>query len=171
MDYLNLPESKLSTIVEHLNQFLADAHVHYQNLRQAHWMVEGSLFFPLHAAYEADYDAVKVHIDEVAERVRALRRQPEAHLSAYLDMAKVQEMERNANPFVQMRTLLHDKKLLIADLRAVLQAAQEADDEGTIDLCGGVLSALEKRAWMYQAWVNEQQTVDKALREAKTESA
>ncbi len=170
MNYLNLSEDKLKRIVDQLNQFLADLHVHYQNLRQAHWSVEGPMFFSLHEAYEQDYNVTKVQIDDVAERIRALREHPMSAFSQYLEQTQLSEMEYNVNPFVHMRTLLNDKRILIEDLRTLIEKAQDADDEGTIDMAGSMLAGIEKQSWMYQAWINEQESIHKALNMAMQES-
>ena len=170
MNYLNLSEDKIKPIVNYLNQFLADLHIHYQNLRQAHWSVEGPMFFSLHAAYEQDYNKTKTQIDDVAERVRALREHPDASLSQYLENTQLTEMEYNVNPFVHMRALLNDKRVLISDLRDIIETAQDAEDEGTIDMAGSMLASIEKQAWMYQSWINEQESIHKALNSAMQES-
>ena len=170
MNYLNLSEEKLKPTILQLNGLLGDLHIHYQNLRQSHWAISGPLFFGLHEAYEKDYAAVSIHIDDVAERIRSLNHQPQGKLSEYLKSAQVKEVAYSANPFVQMRALLADKKILIKDLRAVIETAQDAEDEGTIDLAGSILGATEKQAWMYQAWINEQESIHNALHNAMQES-
>ena len=37
-------------------------------------------------------------------------------------------------------------------MSAVIKKAEEAGDEGTIDLIGGYIASLEKTSWMLSAW-------------------
>lgn len=49
-------------------------------------------------------------------------------------------------------TLLNDHGSLLKQMRNVVNVADEAGDEGTIDLIGAYIRELEKTSWMLDAW-------------------
>jgi len=48
--------------------------------------------------------------------------------------------------------LLNDHKTMLAQMSQVLSKAEDAGDEGTIDLIGAYIRELEKSSWMLNAW-------------------
>jgi DNA-binding ferritin-like protein len=44
---ISLEEKKVKPVVDHLNDLLANYHIHYQKLRGCHWNVKGKSFFTL----------------------------------------------------------------------------------------------------------------------------
>ncbi len=152
MNYLNLEQSKVKPVVSELNKFLADLHVHYQNLRTFHWNVTGKHFFDLHEQFEKQYNLIKVMIDEVAERVLTLRHRPISCMSDYLKISNIEEAARSFTSEVMIATILEDHGVLVRSMRSVLSKAADANDEGTIDLIAGHLGQIEKTSWMLNAW-------------------
>ena len=152
MDYLNLEKKSLSPVVGALNQLLAEYQIYYQNLRRYHWHVQGSNFFDLHVKFEELYTTAQLSIDEIAERILTLRQKPVATYKEYLDMAAIKEV-KSSDDTEMVEHILQDHKMIIDQMRIVLEKASEAEDEGTIDLVGGFLSGLEKSSWMLDAWL------------------
>jgi starvation-inducible DNA-binding protein len=70
---ISLKEKKVKPVVDHLNDLLANYHIHYQKLRGCHWNVKGKSFFTLHVKFEELYTAALTTIDELAERILNLR--------------------------------------------------------------------------------------------------
>ncbi|MBR9921207.1 MAG: DNA starvation/stationary phase protection protein [Bacteroidetes bacterium] len=152
MNYLGIEKEKLTTVVDQLNQLLADYHVYYQNLRNHHWNISGENFFDLHQIFEELYDDAKIKIDEIAERILTLRFNPVSNLSSYLKMTRVTEASYHEDDHAMVMSALSDHKVLIEDMRDVIEAAGKVSDEGTIDMVGSFLENLEKRSWMLDAW-------------------
>ena len=151
MDYLGISATKLKPVIKELNQLLADYHIYYQNLRCFHWNVVGQNFFDLHEIFEELYNDAKIKIDEIAERVLTLRSEPKSKLSEYIEMTNIEE--RNVKGDEKMLdAILSDHKKLIAQFRTVIEEADKAGDEGTIDMIGGFLGEIEKKSWMIEAW-------------------
>lgn len=73
---ISLQEKELKPIVDHLNDLLANYHVHYQKLRGCHWNVSGSNFFTLHVKFEELYTNAQITIDELAERILTIGKSP-----------------------------------------------------------------------------------------------
>ena len=51
-----------------------------------------------------------------------------------------------------VKKLLADHGLLLKQMRTVIETADAAGDEGTIDLIGGYIGYIEKVSWMLDAW-------------------
>lgn len=157
MNYLNLNEDKLSNVVIELNQLLADYHLYYQNLRNFHWNIMGENFFDLHNKFEEFYTDARGKIDEMAERILTLRYHPMSNYSDYLKQSNIKENDTMLSDNEMVSEILSNHAILIRQMNNVLNTAQEANDEGTIDLVGGYIRELEKSSWMLDAW-NRNQT-------------
>jgi starvation-inducible DNA-binding protein len=155
MNYLGLEKEKLNETVQALNILLADYHVYYQNLRNYHWNVKGENFFDLHEKFEELYNDARVKIDEIAERILILRYRPMSNMSDYLAKANVNEVKADYEDHVMVENILENHKILIEDMRVVLEKADTAKDEGTIDMIGGFLENIEKMSWMLDAWATQ----------------
>lgn len=152
MNFLNLNKEKTNNTVNQLNILLADFHLYYQKLRNFHWNIVGKSFFDLHLKFEEMYDDTKLKIDEIAERILTLRYQPTSNLSEYLKMSNIQESKATLSDIKMIDTLINDHAILLNQMRTVVKAADEAGDEGTIDLIGAYIRELEKTTWMLDAW-------------------
>jgi starvation-inducible DNA-binding protein len=153
MSYLDLDKKKTSNTVDDLNVLLADYHLYYQKLRNFHWNVVGYSFFDLHEKFEEMYDEAKVKIDEIAERILTLRYQPTSNLSDYLKMSNIDESPSDLKDTEMVKHLLDDHNKLLKQMRTVVETADKANDEGTIDLIGAYIRELEKTSWMLDAWL------------------
>lgn len=152
MNYLNLNKEKTSKTVFELNLLLADYHIYHQKLRNFHWNVLGENFFDLHAKFESMYTDASKKIDELAERILTLRYQPLSNYSEYLNISNLKEASTDSSDIQMVEMLLKDHILLLQQMRTVLKYANEAEDEGTVDLIGGYIKELEKSSWMLDAW-------------------
>ena len=98
------------------------------------------------------YDDAKLKVDEIAERILTLRYQPTSNLSDYLKMSNLKESESDITDTEMIERLLSDHGALLKQMRKVVTIADEAGDEGTIDLIGAYIRELEKTSWMLDAW-------------------
>lgn len=152
MDYLGLNEEKTKKTVKSLNRLLANYQIYYQNLRNFHWNIVGHNFFDLHEKFEELYEDAREKIDEIAERILVLRHHPMSRMSAYLKYAEVAESEIGTDDEHMVEEVLENHRILIQNMRIVLNACEESDDEGTTDMIAGFLENLEKKSWMLDAW-------------------
>ena len=152
MDYLNLEDQKVLPIVTELNVLLADYHVYYQKLRNFHWNILGKNFFDLHNKFEEMYNDTRVKIDEVAERIITLKYHPISKLSDYIEVSIIKESSPLLTDEEMVATIISDHSILLSQLRKVIDRANKASDEGTIDLTGAYIRQLEKSTWMLNAW-------------------
>ncbi|MBZ9729101.1 DNA starvation/stationary phase protection protein [Salegentibacter sp. JZCK2] len=152
MSYLGLDKEKTKQTVDGLNVLLADYHLYYQKLRNFHWNVIGKNFFDLHEKFEELYDDAKLKVDEIAERILTLRYTPTSNLTDYLKASNIKESKADLTDYEMIETLLKDHGTLLKQMRSVVETADKAGDEGTIDLIGAYIRELEKTSWMLDAW-------------------
>ncbi|MDX1461574.1 MAG: DNA starvation/stationary phase protection protein [Marinirhabdus sp.] len=152
MNYLNLDADKIQETAKELNVLLADYHLYYQKLRNFHWNIVGNHFFDLHEKFEEMYDDAKLKVDEIAERILTLRFQPVSNYSDYLEISNLKESPSDLKDVTMVKTLLNDHGAILTEMRAVIDKAEAAGDEGTIDMIGSYIADLEKTSWMLDAW-------------------
>lgn len=155
LQFTGLNENNVNNVINALAQLLADLQVHYTNLRNLHWNVKAPPFYVLHEKYEEMYNDVATKVDEVAERILQLDGTPEHRFSAYLNTANVKELPVVKDETTGLRYVLDTLKALIAEERALLKKASEADDEVTVAMMSDYLSAQEKTVWMLAAYNTE----------------
>ena len=152
MNYLNLDNTKTEKTAYELNMLLADYQLYYQKLRNFHWNIRGRNFFELHEKFEELYNDARVKIDELAERILTLRFNPVSNYSEYLKLSSIEEAPTDLQDTEMITMLLRDHAQLLERMRMIISRADEAKDEGTIDMMGGYIKDLEKVSWMLDAW-------------------
>jgi len=152
MSYLNLNKEKTTTTAKELNVLLADYHLYYQKLRNFHWNIVGRNFFDLHEKFEEMYDDAKLKVDEIAERILTLRFQPVSNYTDYLKMSNLKESPSRTEDAKMVKILLEDHGKILNQMRNVIDKAEKAGDEGTIDMVGSYIADVEKISWMLDAW-------------------
>ena len=154
MNYLNIQNEKLEPVARELNTLLADYHLYYQKLRNFHWNVRGRSFFDLHEKFESLYGDAREKIDAVAERILTLRFRPMSTFSAYLEASSLDESESTLEDVDMVSEILKAHGIILRQMSAVARTADEAGDEGTVDLIGAYIREMEKSSWMLEAWRN-----------------
>jgi starvation-inducible DNA-binding protein len=139
-------------VADELMHLLADTYTLYLKTQNYHWNVRGPLFPQLHKLFEEQYIELSSAIDVIAERIRALEASTPASFSAFLKLASLKEESRTKVSATDMiKNLLHDHDVLAKSLLHILEKAEEAQDEGTVDLLTERLRAHEKTAWMLRS--------------------
>lgn len=144
---------KDSRVTDSLNLVLADSYALMALTHLAHWNVEGADFFPLHQAFQAQYENLFEAIDEIAERVRALDVYAIGGLSTF---AKVAQMEEFRSPlpqkdYVAALIVAHEK--VMDDATRTRNVAGETGDLETQDLMIKRLQWHEKTLWMFKSYL------------------
>lgn len=138
--------------VQALNVLLSDYHMHYQKLRNFHWNITGRNFFELHEKFEELYEDAKLKIDEIAERILTLRAKPISNYSSYLTTSSIKEADTKLMDHEMISAVIEDHDIILKQLKIVIQEAEEAGDDGTLDITGTYIGELEKTNWMLNAW-------------------
>lgn len=151
---LGFSSTETNEVVEALNLLLANYQVHYQKLRDFHWNVTGPDFFDMHEQFEVEYNAVKVNIDEIAERIRVFGKTPISTLREYLETANIKEAERGVSADEMVRQILNDFEILMSFMIDTIEAANKIGDTSTSDMVTKMMKRMEKRHWMFTAFSN-----------------
>jgi starvation-inducible DNA-binding protein len=152
---LGFSKPEADDLVQKLNGLLSDYHLHYQKLRKFHWDVVGPDFFDLHSNFEKEYKVAYESIDMIAERIRIFDKKPVGNFSQYIALAVIKEVERELSPAAMVKELLKDYELLLSNLTTTIELAKEIGDFGTEDMLMTFMREMEKKHWMYNAWLKK----------------
>ena len=152
LDFLQMNEGKIASVLNGLHQLLADFQVYYTNLRGFHWVIKGHGFFVLHSKFEELYDDAAAKVDELAERILMLGGTPENKCSVYVKQAQIKEISGVGGGREAIEHILDTYKYLIGAERKLIDAANEANDVVTADMLTGYLKEQEKMVWMLTAF-------------------
>ena len=153
---IGLEEGKVRPVVDHLNDYLANYHIHYQKLRGCHWNVKGKSFFTLHVKFEELYTDALTTIDELAERILALGKPPISTFQDYISTSKIKEINTIGMLDTDMvKAIIDDMAVLIDIERELLNITADAGDDGTNDMVNRFMQFKEKNTWMLRSFVNE----------------
>ena len=155
-DKISLKESKEKPVVDHLNELLANYHIHYQKVRGCHWNVKGKSFFTLHVKFEELYTAALTTIDELAERILTLGKSPYSTFADYIKKSKINEIDTiGLKDTAMVKAIIEDMAVLIKMERNILEITADAGDDGTNDMVNRFMQFKEKNTWMLRSFVNE----------------
>ena len=153
---ISLNEKEVKQVVDLLNDYLANYHIHYQKLRGCHWNVKGQSFFTLHVKFEELYTNAQLTIDEIAERVLTLGKPPHSRFADYISESVIKEINTIGMPDVDMvQTIIDDMAKLIELERELLEASATAGDDGTNDMVNRFMQFKEKTTWMLRSFLGK----------------
>lgn len=153
---ISLEEKKVRPVVDHLNDLLANYHIHYQKIRGCHWNVKGRQFFTLHVKFEELYTTALTTIDELAERILTLGKPPFSTFDDYIKTSRIKEVNTiGMNDNDMVKALVDDMAVLIELEREILDVTAEAEDDGTNDMVNGFMQYIEKNTWMMRSFLNQ----------------
>lgn len=142
--------NEMSAYIEKVESFLADQIVMYIKIHNLHWNVKGANFFSLHSKFEELYDETSDILDEVAERLLALEKQPCSSLSDALKKTSISERVQTSpiEGKEAVEILLKDYEILAYKANEIIDMADKDGDEGTADDFTGYLKTYQKNIWM-----------------------
>lgn len=146
-------KKKTPSLIDALNQVLADSYALMINTHNAHWNVEGPGFFALHAAFEEQYNDLFAAVDEIAERIRALGGYAVGSLSAFADLARPEDLQAPLKETEYVKALLKANEKTAADARQCRDLAADQGDKETEDLLIGRVTVHEKTIWMLKSYL------------------
>ncbi len=153
---ISLKEKEVKPVVDHLNDLLANYHIHYQKLRGCHWNVKGQNFFTLHIKFEELYNNAVITIDELAERILTLGKPPVSTFADYIKISKIKEINTIGLKDTSMvKALIDDMATLISLERDIMEISEKAGDDGTNDMINKFMQFKEKNTWMLRSFINE----------------
>ncbi|WP_113661215.1 Dps family protein [Pedobacter nanyangensis] len=153
---INLTEKQVKPVVDMLNDYLANYHIHYQKLRGCHWNIKGQNFFTLHLKFEELYTNAQLTIDEIAERVLTLGKAPHSRFADYIKESGIKEIDTiGLADTAMVEAILDDMTKLIELERELLEATDKAGDDGSNDMVNRFMQFKEKTIWMLRSFLGK----------------
>jgi starvation-inducible DNA-binding protein len=140
-----------------LAQLLANTYLVYVKTQNFHWNVVDERFYSLHQMFEKQYEDLAEAIDEIAERMRALRTKVPGSMRSFLEICSLEEADHDLDAQMMIRQLYEDHMAIANQLRPQIHEVQKLGDEGTADLFIQRLKYHEKTAWMLRSHFIEEQ--------------
>lgn len=139
----------MENIEKDLNVFLSDLNVFYRKLQNYHWNITGEHFFVLHAKLEEYYDEINSQIDEVAEHMLMLGKQPLGTMKDYLEKTTIVEAQDNKVTDKEvLNNIINDYNALLQKVTDLKSLAEEQNLYSTSTLMDDLISSYTKNLWM-----------------------
>jgi starvation-inducible DNA-binding protein len=146
-----LPDQDLKVVGEALQGALVDLVDLSLVAKQIHWTVIGSRFRSIHLQLDEVVETARTYSDTVAERAAALGLPPDGRASSVASGTGISGVDSGWHK--------DDKavEVMVGALGAVVNrmrermVATEEPDPVTQDIFIGIIAALEKHHWMFQA--------------------
>lgn len=132
-----------------LRTFLSQTFVVYMKTYALHWNYEGPMFHGVHKLTESQCRDMENAINELAERMRALKQVAPVSLTQILGHSSIQELKDNDNHLI--KELVQDHRQLSEIARDVAHFAESSGDEFTHDLLVLRSGVHDKFAWMLES--------------------
>lgn len=153
---ISLKEKEVKPVVDMLNDYLANYHIHYQKLRGCHWNIKGQNFFTLHIKFEELYTNAQLTIDEIAERILTLGKPPHSRFEDYIKESSIKEINTiGMTDMAMVDAVLGDMAKLIEMERDLLDATDKAGDDGSNDMVNRFMQFKEKTTWMLRSFAGK----------------
>jgi len=140
------------SMIDLLNQQLADTLDLYTQVKQAHWNVKGPNFIALHELFDKLAEDLEDPVDDIAERITALGGVARGTARIAAQDSRLHEFPHARVEGMNAVTLLADRyAALAASTRAAIETAGRNGDADTSDLFTGVSRGLDKALWFLEA--------------------
>jgi starvation-inducible DNA-binding protein len=144
--------AKREQVAEALSRFLATTFTLYMETLNFHWNVTGEHFMTLHTLFEEQYEELRLASDEIAERVRALGVVCPGTFREFGKLSAISEPESLPKSEMNMvEQLLKHHELASKEANAVLEIAEKASDDVSVDMMVGRMKVHDKTAWMLRS--------------------
>lgn len=143
-----------SDISNGLSRVLADSFVLYLKTHNYHWNVKGPMFQTLHVLFMAQYTELWNALDEIAERIRSLGFPAPGTYKEFERLSSIQETEGVPRAEDMIRDLIVCSEVVTRTAREVLEVANSANDQPTVDLLTQRMQIHEKNAWMLRSLID-----------------
>lgn len=139
-------------MISALRLLVADVLALYLKTKSCHWHVRGPHFRDYHLLFDEQADQLLHIVDAAAERARTLGGEVVHSIG---EVAKLARIAGNAPPPVEPEAMLEelerDNGELVAHLRALHDAADQAADRATASLVESWIDEGERRMWMLRS--------------------
>lgn len=153
---IGIPDSDRKEIAQGLSRFLADTYTLYLKTHNFHWNVTGPQFHSLHALFMTQYTELWTAIDEIAERIRALGFPAPGSYKDFAALTSIKEADGVPSARQMIEQLVAGHETVAKTARNVFPAAENGNDQASLDLLTQRISLHEKTAWMLRALLEKE---------------
>src|SRR5262245_49597391 len=144
--------TKQNKLVELLNQDLANAIDLKLQAKQAHWNLKGENFIALHELFDKVATEVDGFVDMLAERIVQLGGIAQGTLQAVSAASQLKPYPKDIQRSILYVAALGAAISAVAESeRALIEAADEAGDAVTADICTEIARGLDMLRWFVEA--------------------
>lgn len=152
VDIKGLKDNTRKTMVNELNARLADAIALSLAIKQAHWNVKGPNFIAVHELFDQVRARFDGHVDVMAERVQQLDGTALGTVETVGKGSSLKayptDLTKSAEHIKQISALLRD---FGEKIRAGIDSASDAGDEGTADIFTSISRDVDKDQWFLES--------------------
>ena len=139
------------TLVQNLQKVLVDlVELHLQG-KQAHWNLVGTNFRDLHLHLDDIVDIAREAADTIAERMRALDAVPDGRTDIVAATTSVPAMPAGLMGTADTVDIITERIYATVDTVRTVHDEVDAADPSSADLLHGIITDLEKQAWMLKS--------------------
>ncbi len=146
-----LSQEQRIAIANELAKLLADSYSLYLKTHNFHWNVTGPMFNTLHLMFETHYTELALAVDLIAERIRALGFIAPGSYAEFSQLTKINEHTGDVVAQDMVKFLIQAHETVISTARGILDVADQANDQVTLDLITQRLQVHEKTVWMLRS--------------------
>lgn len=152
----DMPAEARQTVVQLLNEQLADTFDLFSQTKQAHWNVKGPEFYQLHELYDELAAQLLEYVDMIAERATALGGVATGTVRMAAGSTRLDEFAGAPVGSIESVEMLVERYADLAEsTRQAIDQSQEAEDLDTADLFTEVSRALDKALWFLEAHIQK----------------
>ena len=148
---IGISDKDREAISNGLSRMLADSFFLYLKTHNYHWNVNGPMFQTLHVMFMDQYTELWNALDEIAERIRSLGFPAPVTMKDFAKLSSIQEVEGVPAADDMIRDVIIGSQTVTRTAREVLEIADKANDQPTLDLLTQRLQVHEKNAWMLRS--------------------
>ena len=135
-----------------LNQFLADLTILSKKVQNYHWNIQGRSFFSIHSKLDDVYENLNETIDEIAERLLALKKNPISNYKGCLEISNIKEADSVAISIEDaLKSLFNDIEYMLVKAKEIKEFSDNNKDYGTSSMIDNFIVEYEKLSWMLRA--------------------
>src|ERR1700744_460155 len=139
------------TLVQNLQKVLVDlVELHLQG-KQAHWNLVGTNFRDLHLHLDDIVDIAREAADTIAERMRALDAVPDGRTDIVAATTTVPAVPAGLMGTADTVDIITERIYATVDTVRTVHDEVDAADPSSADLLHGIITDLEKQAWMLKS--------------------
>ena len=151
-------EQQLQPSIKALQQTLTELQQLQLQLKQAHWNVSGTLFYPLHLLLQEHYEGVAKYADMVAERLQGIGVSSDGRANTIIRNSKIPEIQGGFFDDAQVLLWFARHYRTVSDeIGAGIKATNDSDPT-TANLLQEVQLAIDKYQWQMRAHIQSTPT-------------